>query len=73
MKKNQSDQWVKDTQQVRNTTREARWCINDGSRTRLPVIDSGSASELSLHPVGQSSAAPQQHCIMTAYCSQRAA
>ena len=52
MKRAQGGEWVRDRQQLRNSTREARWCLEDGGRTRLPVLDGAKATELILELAG---------------------
>ncbi|KAK9792973.1 hypothetical protein WJX73_004605 [Symbiochloris irregularis] len=44
--------WVREKQELRREQKEAKWCLQDGSRTRLPVISAFEATDLMLRLAG---------------------
>lgn len=52
MRQVNSGEWVRDQHVVRQTWREAPWCLEDASHVRLPVIQSRLAHRLHLELAG---------------------
>ena len=52
MKKTQGGEWARDKQQLRYSLREARWCLADGSRVKLPVLGGAKATDLAYELAG---------------------
>ncbi len=52
MRQVENGSWVNDQQTVRHTLREVMWCLEDGSRIRLPVLKGAGADEVYLELVG---------------------
>ena len=58
MRQVENGSWVNDQQKVRHTLREVPWCLEDGSRARLPVLKGAGADEVYLELVGAPPLAP---------------
>lgn len=58
MRQVENGSWVNDQQKVRHTLREVPWCLEDGSRARLPVLKGAAADEVYLELVGAPPLAP---------------
>jgi len=52
MRQVESGSWVSDEQTVRHVRREVPWCLEDGSRARLPVLKGAKADEVHMETVG---------------------
>ncbi len=70
MRQVNSGEWVRDQHVVRQTWREAPWCLEDASHVRLPVIQSRLARRLHLELAGAApdSCSSMEFCLPCAYC-----
>ncbi len=62
MRQVESGSWVSDEQTVRHVRREVPWCLEDGSRARLPVLKGAKADEVYMETVGARARRPPRSC-----------